>query len=233
MQAIIVQEGSAIDYTPGSDVAAGAVVVQNDVVGVARTPIAANTLGSLATAGIVEVVHDAVTKAAGTAVYWNATGNPVGGTPGSGAATLTAGGATFMGWAVQAAADTAKTVRVKLFGSPAITNNFYGPLNHLIADPGDAGAIPVTASGRVDLVTAGAETRTLAAPTIGGQMLLLGLKTDGGDCVITCATTVNQTGNNTITLGDEGDALLLVAKANGANLRWSVVANDGCTLATV
>ncbi|MCX5683756.1 MAG: hypothetical protein NT049_08735, partial [Planctomycetota bacterium] len=65
------------------------------------------------------------------------------------------------------------------------------------------------------------------------QMLLVSLKTDGGNCVITCATTVNQTGNNTITLDDAGDAILLVAKANGTNKRWSVVSNDGAALSTV
>jgi hypothetical protein len=59
------------------------------------------------------------------------------------------------------------------------------------------------------------------------------MKTDGGDCVITCATTVNQTGNNTITLNDAGDAVLLVGKVNGANKRWSVVSNDGAALSTV
>lgn len=103
-----------------------------------------------------------------------------------------------------------------------------------ITDPGDAGAIPVTQSGYCDLVTgAQGETRTLAAPTAKGQTLLLSLKTDGGgDCVITCATTVNQTGNTTITLGDAGDAIYLIAKTNGANIRWSVVSNDGCALTT-
>lgn len=108
-----------------------------------------------------------------------------------------------------------------------------GPLESLVADPGASGAIAVTRSGHVELVTAAAETRTLAAPSFNGQMLLISLKTDQGDCVITCATTVNQTGNNTITLDDAGDALLLVAKQNGANLRWSVVSNDGTTLSTV
>ena len=82
-------------------------------------------------------------------------------------------------------------------------------------------------------MTTAAQTRTLAAPTYVGQQLLLSMKTDGGNCVITCATTVNQTGNNTITMDDAGDAILLVAKANGANKRWSVVSNDGCTLSTV
>jgi len=110
---------------------------------------------------------------------------------------------------------------------------YNGPLNNAIADPSDAGAIPVTASGYVPVVTAGAETRTLAAPSFVGQELLLYMKTDGGDAVITCATGVNQTGNNTITMNDAGDVIRLAAIESGANLRWRVVVNDGCTLATV
>ena len=104
-----------------------------------------------------------------------------------------------------------------------------------ITDPGDAGAIPIDASGHVDIVTTvgAGETRTIAAPSEIGQQLLVSLKTDGGDCVIAVATLINQAGNNRITLDDAGDAILLIAKANGANKRWSVVVNDGCTLATV
>ncbi|MDY7011539.1 MAG: hypothetical protein SVV80_12430, partial [Planctomycetota bacterium] len=37
-------------------------------------------------------------------------------------------------------------------------------LENIIADPGDAGAVPVTDTGHCDIVTAGAETRTIAAP---------------------------------------------------------------------
>ncbi len=102
-----------------------------------------------------------------------------------------------------------------------------------IADPGAAGAIPVDASGHVDIVTVGVETRTIAAPSELGQQLLVSLKTDGGNCTITVATLINQAGNNTILLDDAGDAILLIAKASGANKRWSVVVNDGCTLSTV
>ena len=102
-----------------------------------------------------------------------------------------------------------------------------------IADPGDAGAIPVNRSGFVNLVTAGPETRTIAAPTFEGQSLQLNLQTDGGDCVITVATTVNQTGNNTLTAADAGDHILLQAGRSGASLVWRVVANDGVALATV
>ena len=47
-------EGRSIDHTPGSDVSAGGVVVQGELVGVARTAIAANALSSLAVVG----VHD-------------------------------------------------------------------------------------------------------------------------------------------------------------------------------
>ena len=102
-----------------------------------------------------------------------------------------------------------------------------------IADPGNAAAIPVTHSGALAIVTGGAETRTLAAPSFVGQDLLLYMKTDGGDCVVAIATAVNQTGNNRATFNDAGDMLLLVAIESGANLRWRVVANDGVTLSTV
>jgi predicted RecA/RadA family phage recombinase len=46
-----VHDGEAIDYTPAADVAAGAVVVQGELVGVAKQPIAANKLGALGDCG--------------------------------------------------------------------------------------------------------------------------------------------------------------------------------------
>ena len=49
-QATFVQDGCAIDYTPGAAIAAGDVVVQGDLVGVAKRPIAANDLPALAAA---------------------------------------------------------------------------------------------------------------------------------------------------------------------------------------
>jgi predicted RecA/RadA family phage recombinase len=232
-QAQFVQEGASIDYTPSSAVVAGQVVVQGSMIGVAKTPIAANALGALGVKGIFDVVKANEQQALGAALYWDADGNPYGGTAGTGCATTTSSGNTFIGFAQVLAGATDETVRVLWSGPVTVTNTVHNALTAEIADPGAAGAIPVADSGHVDLVTAAAETRTLAAPTYVGQLLLISLKTDGGDCVITCATTVNQTGNNTITLGDAGDAILLVAKANGSNKRWSVVSNDGCTLATV
>ncbi len=232
-QATFIQDGKSIDYTPSAAVAAGAVVAQGSMIGVAKTPIAANALGSLAVSGIFDVVKANEQQALGAALYWDADGDPYNGTGGTGCATTTSTNNTFIGFAQAAAGATDETVRVLWSGPVALTNTVHNALTAEITDPGDAGAIPVTDSGHCDLVTAAAETRTLAAPTYAGQMLLLSLKTDGGDCVITCATTVNQTGNNTITLGDAGDAVLLVGKVNGANKRWSVVSNDGAALSTV
>ncbi len=51
--ATFVHDGNAIDYTPGAAVAAGAVVVQGELIGVAKTAIAANVLGALAVSGVL------------------------------------------------------------------------------------------------------------------------------------------------------------------------------------
>jgi len=232
-QARYVQDDESIDYTPSSAVAAGDVVVQGSVLAIAKIPIAANALGALAVEGIFDVAKATGAINLGAAVYWDADGNPVGGTAGTGAATTTSSGNTFMGFAVLAAESGDATVRVLLLKPITVSNTIHMDLTNVIADPGASGAIPVTDSGHVDIVTADAETRTLAAPTDIGQVLLLSMKTDGGNCVITCATGINQTGNNTITMNDAADSILLVAVASGTNKRWRVVANDGCSLSTV
>ncbi len=232
-QATFIQDGRSIDFTPSSAVVAGQVVVQGSLIGVSRDPVVAGALGSLAVRGVFDVVKANEQQTLGAALYWDADGNPYGGTAGSGCLTTTSTGNTFVGFGMAAAAATDATVRVLWTGPVAITNTVHNAITASIVDPGNAGAIPITDSGEVEVVTGGAETRTLAAPTYAGQLLLISMKTDGGDCVITCVTTVNQTGNNTITLNDAGDAVLLVAKVNGANKRWSVVSNDGATLSTV
>jgi len=103
-----------------------------------------------------------------------------------------------------------------------------------LADPGDAGAIAPTISSYVQLVTAGAETRTLGDPSSAGQLLTLTMFTDGGDAVVTSDSPVNQTGNNTLTFGAILDTITFVGIADGASsYRWSVVGNDGVALTTV
>lgn len=99
-----------------------------------------------------------------------------------------------------------------------------------IADPGNAGAIAVTANGVCNLTSTGAETRTLAIPTFQGQRLNLCMNVDGGDIVITVASAFNQATNTTITMNDAGDSAELVGVLIASALRWRLVYNDGCTL---
>lgn len=49
-----VEEGNAVDYTPGADVEAGSVVVQNDLVGVTKRKIVANEQGAIHVSGVFE-----------------------------------------------------------------------------------------------------------------------------------------------------------------------------------
>lgn len=114
-KATFVHEGDSIDYTPGADVGTGAVVVQNDLVGVTRTPLAANALGSLAVAGVFDIAKatgQGSAIAAGKKVYWKAD-------PGVATTDADDGGnpATaypLLGKTVKAATDADETVRVRL-----------------------------------------------------------------------------------------------------------------------
>ena len=106
--AIFLGEGRAIDYTPSADVAAGDVVVQGDLVGVARSPIPANTAGSLAIVGFFDMPKATGTSsgiAVGTKVYWDSTNKVV---------TATASTNKYLGKTAKAAVDADATVRVRL-----------------------------------------------------------------------------------------------------------------------
>ncbi len=101
-----------------------------------------------------------------------------------------------------------------------------------ISDPGDGEAIPVTQTGVCAITTEGAETRTIADPNSLGIRLTITLDVDGGDCVVTAATAINVTGNDTITFADAGDTLDLVATQVGGAKVWRVSGNDGAALTT-
>ena len=103
-----------------------------------------------------------------------------------------------------------------------------------VADPGDAGAIPVTRSATVALTTTGVvDTRTLAIPSLAGTTLVLSFDVDAGDAVITVASAINVTGNNTITFNTVGQVIGLVAVQLAGVLAWRVDFNDGAALTTV
>lgn len=94
----------------------------------------------------------------------------------------------------------------------------------------NASAIPNNIDGVVRITTAGAETRTLAAPVRVGQTLTLFFQTDGGDAVITVASAINVAGNTIITFDNANESITLRAVHNGTNLLWRVQENDGGAL---
>ena len=107
-----------------------------------------------------------------------------------------------------------------------------------VADPGNAGAIPLVdaqglaASTDCSLVTAGAETRTIAAPSFAGQQCRLYFLTDGGNAVTTVAAAFNVAGNTILTMAAAGNSCTLEAFSTTAKatVAWRLVYNDGATL---
>lgn len=232
VQAVFVGEGNQIDYTPSQAVAAGQVVVQGNLVGVAVRPIPAGTGGALVVDGLVRVAKVAGEIAVGVAVFWDADGDPTGGQAGSGAATTVAGGASYLGLAAAGAGAAEATVLVNLEPVASVALTVHGLLEEPIADPGPAGAIPVTASGHCPLVAgATGETRTLAAPTLAGQLLSLNLDaTGGGSIAVTVAGGLDDAGHTMATFTHAGETLTLLGTKVGTAKRWRLLANDGTTL---
>lgn len=73
--AVFRHHGAAIDHTPAADVAAGEVIVQGELVGVARLDIKANAIGALAVEGVFDfpkAVGVGTALTTGTDVFWDA-----------------------------------------------------------------------------------------------------------------------------------------------------------------
>ena len=105
-----IHEGDAIDHTPGSDITAGDVVVQGELVGVAKKDIKSGDLGALAVKGVFDFPKEAgggVTFSTGDKGYWDDGNDEVVTSDGGGANKL-------IGKAVADAADNDDTVRVRL-----------------------------------------------------------------------------------------------------------------------
>ena len=111
-----VQNGHSIDYTPGADVTAGDVVVQGDLVGVAKQDIKANVLGAQAVTGVFDFPKAAGDGgiAAGARCYWDVAEGVAKGSAEAGANKL-------IGKAVKAALTADTTVRVALAPGDAVT----------------------------------------------------------------------------------------------------------------
>ena len=66
-----------LDYTPSAAVAAGDVVVLNDLVCVAPLAIAANKLGAVAVEGVFELPKASGAIGQGAIVYWDSTNSNI------------------------------------------------------------------------------------------------------------------------------------------------------------
>ena len=101
-----------------------------------------------------------------------------------------------------------------------------------VPDPRTGGIITINDSpAYMDLVTATAESRTLKDPAGGGQILILNLKEDGGDCTVTADSAINQTGNTIMTFDDANDNVMLYSIRDGSGtFSWRIGNNDGTTL---
>ena len=99
-----------------------------------------------------------------------------------------------------------------------------------LADPGDGGTIrPVQDLQVCEMVTTGAETRTLLNPTKPGIYFTLRLLTAGGDAVVTAENGLNVTLNTEATFDAAGEALELISVTKVANTtyRWEILNNIG------
>lgn len=100
-----VSDGLTLDYTPGSAVSAGDVVLLTDLLTVATHDIPANVLGAVAYNGIYELPKASGAIALGAAVYWDAGNSNI---------TTTATSNKFAGHATKAAASGDTVVEVLL-----------------------------------------------------------------------------------------------------------------------
>ena len=112
-----IQTGDAVDYTPGANVGASDVVVQGDLVGVAKLDIKNGKLGALAVTGLFDFPKAAgvgTAISAGARCYWDAAEGVAKGDAETGANKL-------VGKAVKAAADADAVVRIALCSGDAVT----------------------------------------------------------------------------------------------------------------
>lgn len=105
-----IQDGNYVDYTPSGDIAAGDLVVQGDLIGIAQGDIPAGKLGALAVTGVFNVPKAAGTSTAitaGTSVYWDEAELVA-------KADSETGANKLLGKTIAAAGDDDATVRVRL-----------------------------------------------------------------------------------------------------------------------
>jgi len=96
-----------------------------------------------------------------------------------------------------------------------------------LADPGNAKTITADRNPCiVDIVTAAAETRTLARPTHTATFLFLSAKTIVTSCTITPTGGFDEVSGTTIVFSNSGEFAFLVSAFDGTNYYWRLIATD-------
>jgi predicted RecA/RadA family phage recombinase len=111
-QAQRVAEGEHVNYTAGGAIAAGDVIVQKDLVGVAQSPMAAQETKGIDVEGIYDFAKaggTGVTFAIGDDVWWDDTNNVAVATSGTPTGTN-----AYLGKCTKTAANADTTVRVRM-----------------------------------------------------------------------------------------------------------------------
>lgn len=134
--------GKEEDYTPGVAVTAGVPLEIGGKAAFANNDIAANRLGSIVTKGLAKVVKINSAFTLVDDIWWDADGDPFGGTAGDGAATnVKADGDFYLGNLRLAALDSDTTCIIRLNG---ITQTVG------LVDPTDLPEVLVTAIAIID-----------------------------------------------------------------------------------
>lgn len=172
--------GDNISYTPAADVTAGQVVFIGNICGIAMTDITANTLGVLNISEVFKVPKVTGAITVGSAISWNATGDPVTGTAGTGAANASGIGKT-MGVAVLAAASGDDYVYVKL-NTPAT-----GAVQSVAAAGStNADAVAITANAPINVVhvTAADATKGAILPAAAAGTIFIVKNSDAANAIL-------------------------------------------------
>jgi predicted RecA/RadA family phage recombinase len=208
------KSGERVAYTAASAITAGTPVLSaNGMVGIAVNDIANGDVDELDVTGRFRAWGVASQAwAVGDAVGWDANGDPLNGTAGSGAyTTVVSDWDFFVGYADEAKGATDEMGVIRLPDSAGADSMPAGAQQAISG----AGAINVT-SYFTAWTTTGAQAGTLADGTRVGQLKEIQLVVDGGDGTLTPASFADGT---TITFSNAGDNVLLRWTAAG----WKVL----------
>lgn len=105
---------------------------------------------------------------------------------------------------------------------------FEGVGPGVLPDPGNAGSIEFGQWGQFcPVVTAAAETRTLAQPNRPGILATICLDTDVGDCTLTVTGGYNNDDDTAIVFDDAGDFVTFLSIKEGTSYYWRAIAQEG------